>query len=62
MTVTALIDRYLELEVSPREIIDVQRLPRNRLLVKFAGDGRGSLRDAVYRNTYKLKGQKIFIK
>ena len=61
MAVTALIDRYLELEVGPGQIIHVQRLPRDRLLVKFAEDRRGSLRDEIYRTKNKLRGHKIFI-
>lgn len=59
--VTAFIDRVLELEVPPGEILQVNRLSRKRLLVKFARDERGSLRDRVFRSKYKLKGQKIFI-
>ena len=57
--ITALIDRHLDLEVSPGEITHVRRLPKRRLLVKFASDEKGSLRDMVYRA--KVKGHRIFI-
>ena len=59
--VSAQINRLLELDVPPGEIVDVKRLPRKRLLVKFARDERGSLRDAVYRAKHKLRGQHFFI-
>ena len=59
--ITALIDRHLDLEVSPGEIAHVRRLPKRRLLVKFASDEKGSLRDMVYRAKAKLKGHRIFI-
>ena len=61
VTVVAVIDRLLELEVAPGQIVYVKRLQNNRLLVKFAGDERGSLRDEVYRAKHKLRGHKIFI-
>ena len=59
--IAALINRLLELDVPQGQIIDAKRLPRNRVLVKFAGDERGSLRDLVYRSKHKLRGQNIFI-
>ena len=59
--IAALINRMLELDVPPGQIIYAKRLPRNRVLVKFAGDERGSLRDLVYRSKHKLRGQNIFI-
>lgn len=61
VAVAAMINRQLELEVAPGQIISAKRLPKNRLLVRFAGDERGSLRDQVYRSKQKLRGQKIFI-
>ena len=59
--IAALINRMLELDVPPGQIISAKRLPRNRVLVKFAGDERGSLRDLVYRSKHKLRGQSIFM-
>ena len=50
MTVAvAVIDRLLELDVRPGQIVGVRRLPRDRILVKFASSERGSLRDLVFR-------------
>ena len=61
VSVAALINRLLELDVAPGEIVYVKRLPKNRLLVSFAGAERGSLRDQVFRAKQKLRGHKIFI-
>lgn len=50
--IAALINRLLELDVPPGQIIYARRLPRKRVLVKFASDERGSLRNLVHdRNT-----------
>ena len=59
--ISALINRLLELEVRPGQIISVKRLPRSRLLATFAGDDRGSLKEQILRAKYKLRGQKVFI-
>ena len=60
-SIAAMINRLLEIEVSQGQIVYVKRLPRNRLLVHFTGDERGSLRDQVFRAKHKLRGQRIFI-
>ena len=59
--VAAIINRLLELDVPQGQITGVNRLPRNRLLVHFARDERGSLRDQVFKAKHKLRGQKLFI-
>ena len=59
--VVAVIDRLLEIDVHPGQIISVTRLPRDRLLVRFASSEKGSLRDLVFRTKGSLKGHKIYI-
>ena len=59
--ISATINRLLELEVPPGHIVYARRLQRNRVLVRFASDERGSLRDEVFRAKYRLRGHKIFI-
>ena len=57
----AMINRMLELEVLPGQIISARRLSRSRVMVTFPGDERGSLREEILRNKYKLRGQQLFI-
>ena len=59
--ISAVINRYLELDVRPGQIIGTKRISRNRVLVKFVGSDRGSLRDLVFRAKGKLRGHKIYI-
>ena len=59
--IAAVLNRHLELEIRPGEIISIWRLKRNRVLVRFASGERGSLRDVIYRSKRKLKGLRIYI-
>ena len=59
--IAAVLNRHLELEIRPGEIINIWRLKRNRVLVRFASGERGSLRDVIYRSKRKLKGLRIYI-
>ena len=59
--IAALFNRFLELEVDQGQITNVQRTSRNRLLVKFSRDDRGSLRDQVYRAKARLRGHELYI-
>ena len=59
--IAALINRFLEVEVDQGQITHVQRTTRNRLLVKFSRDDRGSLRDQVYRAKARLRGHELYI-
>ena len=59
--VSAQINRLLELDIPPGEIVNVKRLPGKRLLVKFSRDDKGSLRDEVFKAKSRLRGQSIYI-